>query len=43
MGRRRRTSLPIRCWQGIAAPATLAAAAFAIDGVWHLLRWVMAR
>lgn len=40
---RRRTSFAIRCWQGIAAPAALAGLAFAVDGAWHLLGWLVAR
>jgi hypothetical protein len=40
---RRRASLGLRCLQGIAAPAALVAVAFAVDGGWHLLEWLVAR
>ena len=39
---RRRTSFPIRCWQGVATPAALAAVAFALHGLLTLVfagRW----
>lgn len=43
MTRRRPASFALRCWQGIAAPAALAAVAFAVDGAWHLLGWLARR
>lgn len=43
MSRRRKSSFGLRCWQGIAAPAALAAVAFGVDGAWHLLGWLVAR
>jgi len=40
---RRKSTFAIRCWQGIAAPAALAAVAFAVDGAWHVLGWLVRR
>ncbi len=40
---RRRTSLALRCWQGVATPIALVAVAFAVVGVWHLGEWLVRR
>jgi hypothetical protein len=40
---RRRTSLALRWLQTFAPPLALAGVAFAVDGAWHVLKWLVAR